>query len=111
MADYIPFINSREAAKLAAKFYADADFARIPLERATNFVPTLKSTKAWIDACVEGLDDLPSRQPRADRPNSWHELMMTIPAAKQIGDPTFWGKPDPKLVEQFVKNLLERCAQ
>ena len=110
MADHIPFITSQDALKLTAKHYADADFARVSLERADAFATGLpQPIKLWLDPSIDGLHDLESRQSRDERPNLWFEFMQQFAGFNEIGEGLFWVKPDSKLVEEFVMSLLDAC--
>ena len=112
MADHIPFITGQDACILVTKHYSDSDYARVQLDRADSLVRHLpRSVKLWLDPSVEGLDDLATRRPTADRQNSWFEFMKNIPAFEMLGNPCFHTNPDPKVVSQFVSGVLDLCVK
>jgi hypothetical protein len=110
MADHIPFITSQDSLKLASRYYSDSNFARISIDRADVFVSGLaNTTKLWLDPSVDGLDDAEPRRPREDRPNSWFEFMQQFVGFDEIGQETFWIKPNTDVVDKFVSALLDFC--
>jgi hypothetical protein len=117
MAEYIPFITSPKARDLVKKIYSDAQIARVPLDLAEK-IALPPALKLWVDPGVDGLDDLEARRPRRDkrdpdkeRKSAWYELMKDISGFEEIADPTFTAKPNPKVVQNFVAQLLDRCAK
>lgn len=105
MARHIPFLNSDEGLALYGKHLTDSDFVRIPLDRAARIVPRLPPrTKVWIDAGLDGLDDLPSRT------TDWQKYIRAFPHASQIGDPAFHSSPTRPIVQTFVDSVLNACA-
>jgi hypothetical protein len=111
MGEYIPFITGQDACGLVGKFYNDAEFARVPLDRASTLLSNVPPTiKVWLDPTVDGLDDLPSRRPRPERNNTWYEFMKAFHGFEDLGDITFWEKPDPSTVATFVGKVLDACA-
>ncbi len=111
MADHIPFITGEDGGNLVKKAYADSDIVRVPLDRAGRFIP-LKPTsaKAWLDPCVDGMDDLETRRSLPDKKNSWFDFMKACANFEKVGTPTYHAKPVPAEVYAFVKAVLDKCA-
>lgn len=111
MANYIPFITSQPARKLVKAHYDNAPIARVALDAAEKLTPLPGSIKVWMDAGVDGLDDLELRRSRPGRKNAWYEFMKTVDGFDKVADRSFASRPDSKLVKQFVKKLLDLCVQ
>ena len=114
---YIPFITSPKSLQLVKTIYGDAAAARVPLELVKRLAPPA-GLKLWIDPCVDGLDNLEVRLPRADKNDAkkktstpWYDGMKKIEGFDKIGDPTFVAKPVSKVVDKFVSTILDRCLE
>jgi hypothetical protein len=111
MAPHIPFITGQDACRLVARFYGDSEYVRIPVDKAKTFTSLLPTTIGlWVDSAADGLDDLTTRRSTVDRNNSWYDFMKSIPEFEDLGNPTFWAKPDSGIVKRFVTDLLAQCA-
>jgi hypothetical protein len=111
MAAHIPFVTGPESIKLATECYSDSEFYHVQLEKIGTSRIHNTSMKLWLDPGICGLDDLDSRLPRQDRPNSWYNFMQAFSGFSQIGQATFWVKPDMVVVQKFVTELLNRAVQ
>jgi hypothetical protein len=111
MAQYIPFVRGDESVSVAKKLYADAECVRISLDRWTQVGPQLAPLKLWIDPAMDGLDDLAIRTYPKYPNNPWVKFIEAFDGYKNIVDPAFQAKPDPKIVNAFVQSILTMCAQ
>ena len=113
--EYIPFITSPKARDLVKKIYSDSEIAHVSLELAEKMtIPS--GLRVWLDPGVDGLDDLESRRSRPaknetdkDKKNNWYEVIRDISGFEEVGDPTFWKRPDPAVTSKFVGEILDRC--
>jgi hypothetical protein len=111
MADHIPFITGDDGSTLVKKIYHDSDFVRLPLDRASKFLPLLPhSSKVWVDPCVDGLDDLETRRSQPGNKNAWFDFMRKFANFERMGTPAFHDKPVASDVYDFVKAVMEACA-
>ncbi len=111
MAEHIPFITGEDGANLVRQVYHDSDIVRVPLDRATRFLPLLpKSSKVWLDPCVEGMDDLKTRRSQPGRRNTWFDFMGQFPNFQKIGAPSYHAGPVSSEVQAFVKAVMDKCA-
>ena len=119
MAEHIPFVTGEYACDLVKEFYSDSECLRVPLDHAARFCPLLPSgPRIWIDPAVDGLDDLGTRShrlasknpPKRARTNPWYDFITGFPHAPMIADPAFHRRPDRKVVGEFVKAILAKCA-
>lgn len=114
---YIPFITSTKSLQLVKTIYPDASAVRIPLDLVQRL--TLPDgLKLWVDAGVDGLDDLAARRPRTDRiepkkiiSTPWYDAMKKVEGFDRIGDPAFAEKPVPQVVKEFVNSILNSCLE
>ena len=112
MADHIPFITGEDSGNLAKKVYPDADIVRVPLDRAARFLQFLPaSSKAWLDPCVDGMDDLETRRSQPNKRNSWFDFMRGFANFEKIGAPAYHAKPDTSEVYTFVKAVMDKCVK
>lgn len=114
MADHIPFITSSATLELAQTLYADSAYFRVPLEHAEKVRESGSSVRLWVDACVDGLDDLGSRSPdpaKNRKRSQWYSCTCEFPGFERIADPGFQARPDKQIVRRFVKAALDRCLQ
>jgi hypothetical protein len=111
MAEHIPFISSKEAWKLVQDHYPDSDIARVPLERANDFIPLPGSVKLWLDPGIDGLDDIDRRRSTSARTNTWYEFIKQFPGFNCIADPSFASNPDAGIVERFVNAVLNASVK
>lgn len=114
--EYIPFITSEKALQLVKNVYIDADMVRVPLELIDklSLPPRLK---IWLDAGVDGFDDLAVRKPKPSQKDSkkevstlWYDGMKKVPGYEDLGDPLFAKKPTDKVTNNFVFTILDRCV-
>jgi hypothetical protein len=112
VADHIPFISSSAALGLAEEFYADSAYFRVPVEHLSKAKESEVRGRIWVDPGVDGLHDLESRRPNADRPASaWYSRISRCEGFEEVADPDFQDKPDASVVEDFVAALMEQCAR
>lgn len=111
MAEYIPFITSEDSSNLVRKAYSDAEVVRVPLDRAERVHHLLPATsKAWLDPCVDGMDDLEARRSQPGKRNPWFDFMSGFANFEKIASPTYHAKPDTSEVYTFVKAIMDKCA-
>src|SRR5713101_2776 len=111
MADHVPFITGDEGAALVKAKYADSEIIRVPLQRAEELLSHRPpSAKIWLDASLDGMDDMETRQHQPGRKNKWLEYMSKFPNFEKIGDPRNHMTLTPTEVYPFVKAVLGRCA-
>jgi hypothetical protein len=111
VADYIPFITGEDSGNLVRKVYSDAEFVRVPLDRADKVRHLVPSTsKVWLDPCVDGMDDVETRRSQSDKKNSWFDFMSGFANFEKIGTPAYYAKPDTSEVYSFVKAVMDKCA-
>src|SRR3954463_5239435 len=106
MAHYIPFVGSDEAAAVVKKMYADAECARVSLDRWTQVGTQLKPMKLWIDPAIDGLDDLEARSWDG---NPWRQFIKSFDGYRDIANTSFQAKPDKKIVGSFVQSVMAAC--
>jgi hypothetical protein len=110
---YIPFITSPKSLQLVKTIYPNAAAVRVPLDLVQRLTPP-EGLKLWVDAGVDGLDDLAARLPRTDKKETsthWYDGMKDVEGFEKIGDPAFAEKPVPKVVKEFVNTILNRCLK
>lgn len=114
---YIPFITSPKSLQLVKNIYPNAAAARIPLDLVQRLTLPV-GLKLWVDAGVDGLDDLAARLPKPDKNDPqkkistpWYDGMKTVDGFDKIGDPGFGEKPIPKVVKEFVNSILNSCLE
>lgn len=109
MADHIPNVTGDEVAGLVSRFFGDAGFARVPLERVLKVTSTLpKTQKLWIDGSFDGFDDVESRRSTKDEKNSWFEFMSKLKAFESFCK--CLDSPVQTTVNSIVNELLNQCA-
>lgn len=112
MAYHIPFITGSQGATLANEHFPDSPFVRVSYERIAKFRPKLPvGSKLWLDACVDGLDDLAPRRSQPNRENSWYECLRHFEHFDDVGSSEFQEKPVPAVVSKFVSSVLTKCSQ
>ena len=109
MAEHIPFVGGKESCNLVAKYYADSEIIRVPLEPEDSRCEKLpllgKQSRLWIDPRVDGLDDIDSRGGN----NPWFVFMSQFSNFEKLGSRDFWAKPNAATVEEFVNGVLNAC--
>lgn len=111
MSEHIPFITSESACGLVAAHYSDSDVVRVTLDRLAKFHSLLPSRpKLWIDAAVDGLDDISVRKGTTGRNNAWYDYIQTFPNYAKIASDSFQQKPVAPVVQEFVKAILNQCV-
>jgi len=103
MSDYIPFVNSAGDQSTASSIYASANFFRIGLqspEKTVSHFPT--GSRLWLDASVDALHCWPMANNQ-----SYRDYFANFATAAKISDPTFQGRPDKKIVAEFVNAVLD----
>ncbi len=109
MADHIPNVTGDEVAGLVSRFFGDAGFARVPLDRVQKVTPTLpKTPKLWIDGSFDGFDDVESRRSTADDKNPWFEFMSKFKNFESFC--ACLDSPVQTTVNSIVTELLNQCA-
>jgi hypothetical protein len=109
MSDAIPNVTGDEVAGLVSRFFGDAGFARVPLERISKVTSVLpKTKKLWIDGSFDGFDDIASRRSTAGDKNPWFEFMSKFktfePFCRCLESPV------QATVDSIVNELLNQCA-
>ena len=111
MADHIPFITGEDSGNLVKKVYPDADIVRVPLDRAARFLQFLPaSSKAWLDPCVDGMDDLETRRSQPNKRNTWFDFMTAFAHFEKIGTASYHAKLVASEVDAFVEAVMDKCA-
>lgn len=109
MQNYIPFLTSEDGGKLAKKVYSDAEIVRLPLDRASKMAPLFNGSggllNRWVDAGVDGLDNLKTRT------EPWLEFMDQFSNYREIAEVSFQSKPTIPHVEKFVTQILTKCLE
>ena len=129
MAAHIPFVNNPTTSQLAADFYADSEFIRVPLESMDRLHTMLpRGPKLWIDAGVDGFhrefgpitsEDEKREEQRRKKENKkgkkagweWRKHMRPFPNYERLADRTFQLKPQRSQVEEFVTAILDKCME
>jgi hypothetical protein len=111
VADHIPIITSDDGSRLVGKTFHDSAMVRLPIDRVTRVNSLYHASKLWIDPCVDGCDDIEARRSKLGERNAWLDFMSTLPNFKKLGDSAFLSKPNQEQVDQFVKGVMDRCAE
>ncbi len=100
---YIPFISGSESVAIFNEFYSDAPTVRVTLDKLPKFIAELpKGQHLWIDTAFEGFHHLADA-----RDDKWIAFMKKFEGWGKFNDPAFIEKPDKKIVEKFVGQLLD----
>lgn len=105
MARHIPFVYTATDAMLVRNHYADSELVRLCLETVTDVSQPSVPSAIWIDGGVDGFCHWPRMSPR------WQAHISRFNGWDRIPDPQFQLQPDQKLVNRFVGDVLDACAE
>ena len=108
MATFIPFITGDTSFQLANKHYSAADYFRVPLDKIEKCAAGMKVGQLWIDAGIDGMDDIEVRI-KPDTKNAWFDCLDEFPHFRKIADKSYAAKPNKSEVAAFVDNVLDKC--
>jgi hypothetical protein len=104
MASHIPFVHNQRDARLVRSTFADSEIVRLSLATATNVINSIPDTVGiWIDGAVDGFDRWPVVS------DDWKAKFVGFKGAPSIGDTSFQKSPKPKIVDEFVSEVLDAC--
>lgn len=107
MAPYIPFLGNPDAVPVLRDLYSDATCMRVTLDRAPKLLPLItKPPPLWIDPAFEAF-----HHPPDDRSPEWKAFIAAFSGNANFDTATFLDKPDKKIVQQFVVELLDACLK
>ena len=120
-ASFIPFITGQQACDLASEFFGDAPMVRVPLEKVETLDDYLPPVRRWVDAGVDGLDNLAKSTPKKkdakdkkakpDPRQPWYDRISSFEGFEEIADPAFQASPKKGVVADFVAAALDACVQ
>lgn len=105
MASHIPFISSPAALALVKNSYFDSEIVRVSLDMIVRGPSLPAGAKFWIDAGVDGLHALASR----DTSSGWYKTIKQVVGYDVIATDSFVSKPDTNVLQNFVTSLMDLC--
>lgn len=103
MSCYIPFLNSGGGIGILKEFYSDAVAVHVTLNKLPDLYPTIpKGQPLWIDPAFEGF-----YHGENDRDGKWRDFIKNYEGWDRFNDVAFLNKPDKKVVDKFVSQLLD----
>jgi hypothetical protein len=104
MAKHVPFAYGAKDGEMVTAYYSDSEIVRVSLETADKVLSTLPPKMGvWLDAAADGFEHWPSIS------DGWKRHMERFAGWRSIGDAAFQQRPDAKIANKFVGEVLDAC--
>jgi hypothetical protein len=122
MADYIPFVNSRNDCAILNQHYRDAEVVRISIESASELRQRIPSqAQLWVDPAVDGYHHVRSSNWPQERAQwndwqeatwgNWEKCFKSMPNYELLREDKPWLKRHKDQLDAFVNALLDKCLE